>query len=155
MAIFKKISDILYRRQKLLEAMAIFLLLCTVAIRFDAGGLKMAWTNYPTVALILALITVLIAITWLKIERRKTQQLISNLKNKSYNASLLDDKLNELSLRQREVLDLIMQGRSNKEITSILTIEHSTLKTHINSIYKILGISNRKEAQLIAKQMSK
>lgn len=155
MAIFKKISDILYRRQKLLEAMAIFLLLCTVAIRFDAGGLKMAWTNYPTVALILALITVLIAITWLKIERRKTQQLISNLKNKSYNASLLDDKLNELSLRQREVLDLIMQGRSNKEITSILTIEHSTLKTHINSIYKILGISNRKEAQLIAKQMNK
>ncbi|MGY3212955.1 response regulator transcription factor [Mucilaginibacter sp. HD30] len=155
MAILKNIIDILYRRQKLLEVMAVFLFLCTVAIRFDSRGLKMAWTNYPTVALILALVTVLLAITWLKIEKSKTQQLINNIKLNSHNSSLLETKLNELSLRQREVLDLIMRGLSNKEITSQLMIEHSTLKTHINSIYKTLGISSRKEAQLFAKQLGK
>ena len=36
-------------------------------------------------------------------------------------------------------------GKSNKEIMDELCIELSTLKTHINKIYKTLGITSRKQ----------
>jgi ATP/maltotriose-dependent transcriptional regulator MalT len=51
-----------------------------------------------------------------------------------------------LTNRQREIFDLIAKGKSNKDIINELFIELSTLKTHINKIYKTLGITNRKEA---------
>ncbi|MBK8633661.1 MAG: response regulator transcription factor [Saprospiraceae bacterium] len=49
-----------------------------------------------------------------------------------------------MSERQREVYDLIISGKTNKEIMTELFIEQSTLKSHINQIYKKLNISNRK-----------
>ncbi len=50
-----------------------------------------------------------------------------------------------LTMRQKEVYDLIISGKTNKEIISELFIEQSTLKTHINQIYKKLNIKNRNE----------
>lgn len=43
------------------------------------------------------------------------------------------------------MLNLIISGKSNKEIIEMLFIEPSTLKTHINKIYKILELNSRKE----------
>lgn len=45
--------------------------------------------------------------------------------------------------------DLIVAGKSNKEIIEKLFIELSTLKTHINKIYKTLEVSSRKEARAL------
>ena len=149
-----KISDLLYRKQKALEIIAVFLFLSVVAFKFDSGKSKWLWTDYPFVAILLALATVLIAIIWVKIEKQKMQFLISEIKNSaSEKSSTLENKLIDLSARQKEVFDLIIKGKSNKEITSELIIELSTLKTHINQIYKILGIKNRKEAQSFGKRM--
>ncbi len=50
-----------------------------------------------------------------------------------------------LTLKEQEILDLIQQGKSNKEIASLLFIEISTVKTHINKIYAKLGVKSRKE----------
>jgi ATP/maltotriose-dependent transcriptional regulator MalT len=44
-----------------------------------------------------------------------------------------------LTARELEVAQLIVQGFSNEEISKKLFISRSTLKTHINSIYKKLG----------------
>jgi len=44
-----------------------------------------------------------------------------------------------------EVYDLIISGKTNKEIMTELFIEQSTLKSHINQIYKKLNIKNRRE----------
>ena len=62
---------------------------------------------------------------------------------------LLDEILTQ---KEKEILLLISQGKSNKEIASALFVELSTVKTHINKIYAKIGASNRKEAQTLAKR---
>lgn len=138
----------LYRRQKVLGIMAVFLFLSIVAFRYDSESTKLLWSDYPSFAIILAFLTALIALIWLRIEKQKTNQLIENLKITALNAeSALENKLGNLSARQLDVFNLIIAGKSNKEITSDLNIELSTLKTHINQIYKTLGVKDRKEAK--------
>ncbi|WP_319589626.1 helix-turn-helix transcriptional regulator [uncultured Draconibacterium sp.] len=51
-----------------------------------------------------------------------------------------------LTLKQQEILSLLAAGKTNKEIAQELFVELSTVKTHINNIYRQLGVSNRKEA---------
>jgi LuxR family maltose regulon positive regulatory protein len=51
-----------------------------------------------------------------------------------------------LSSRETEVLQLIAQGLTNKEIAKKLVIAPSTAKRHTVNIYNKLGISNRAEA---------
>ena len=148
MAILIKITDLLYRRQKTIEIVAIFLFFSLVAFRFESKKVKLFWSDYPSVAILLALTTALIAVIWLRIEKQKTQLLIDSLQKEDADKSTkTESKLLDLSLRQREVFDLILKGKSNKEITAELNIELSTLKTHINQIYKTLGIKSRRETK--------
>ncbi len=48
--------------------------------------------------------------------------------------------------RENEILGLVANGRSNKEIAKILNVEEKTVKNHINRIYSKLLIKNRYEA---------
>ena len=50
-----------------------------------------------------------------------------------------------LTSQEQKVVNAIKMGKSNKEIAAELFISLSTVKTHINSIYKKLGVSSRKE----------
>jgi DNA-binding CsgD family transcriptional regulator len=52
----------------------------------------------------------------------------------------------ELTIQERKIFGLLLDGKSNKEISDELNIGLSTVKTHITSIYSKLGISSRKEA---------
>ena len=51
-----------------------------------------------------------------------------------------------LTAREREVLDLLSQGFSNKLIAGELHISEHTVKFHISSLYAKLGVNNRAEA---------
>jgi LuxR family maltose regulon positive regulatory protein len=51
-----------------------------------------------------------------------------------------------LSSREIEVLEVLINGLSNKEIGEKLFISVSTVKTHIINIYSKLGVKNRVEA---------
>ncbi len=53
-----------------------------------------------------------------------------------------------LSARELQIIKLIAEGKTNKEIAAIQFIEISTVKTHINNIYTKLAITNRKEARV-------
>jgi DNA-binding NarL/FixJ family response regulator len=55
----------------------------------------------------------------------------------------LPEVLQNLTIQERKVLELIMEGRRNKEIAAVLYVDLSTVKTHINNIYKKIGVSNR------------
>ena len=57
-----------------------------------------------------------------------------------------------LTEREREVLRLIVQGRSNSEIATELIISEATVKTHINHIFAKLGACDRTHAVVLAHQ---
>jgi DNA-binding NarL/FixJ family response regulator len=58
-----------------------------------------------------------------------------------------------LTEREREVLRLIVQGRSNSEIAAELTVSEATVKTHINHIFAKLGARDRTHAVVLAHQL--
>ena len=55
-----------------------------------------------------------------------------------------------LTYREREVLTLVAEGRSNREIGSEIHIEESTVKTHLKSIFAKLHAESRTEAVTVA-----
>lgn len=51
-----------------------------------------------------------------------------------------------LSERQAEVMALIAEGRSNRDIAKELFLAEKTVKNHINQIFAVLGVTSRAEA---------
>ncbi len=64
---------------------------------------------------------------------------------KTQNISELES-MEPLTAREKEVIDLIAQGKTNQEIASALSIEEKTVKNYINNIYSKLQIKSRYEA---------
>ncbi|MCC2628708.1 MAG: hypothetical protein K0S14_2358, partial [Thermomicrobiales bacterium] len=60
---------------------------------------------------------------------------------------------NPLTARELEVLDLLVERISNKEIASRLYIAPSTVKRHTLNIYRKLGVNSRREAVLAAHEL--
>ncbi|HKE98455.1 MAG TPA: response regulator transcription factor [Actinomycetes bacterium] len=56
----------------------------------------------------------------------------------------------ELTPREREVLALIGQGRSNRQIARALVVSEKTVKTHVSSILGKLRVADRTQAALYA-----
>ena len=79
MDLLNKITNLLYRKQRILEIIAIFLFFCLVAFRFNRSNIKLLWSDYPFIAFAIALAIAIIAIIWLRIEKQKTQLLINNI----------------------------------------------------------------------------
>lgn len=62
----------------------------------------------------------------------------------------VDEKLNELTRREVEVLKLIAEGLFNKEIASKLDISERTVKNHVSNIFKKIDVSDRTQAAVFA-----
>jgi NarL family two-component system response regulator LiaR len=58
----------------------------------------------------------------------------------------------QLTRREREVLDLIAAGRSNKRIALELGIAEKTVKTHVGHVLSKLGVTDRTQAAVLAVQ---
>lgn len=57
----------------------------------------------------------------------------------------------KLTPRQRDVLNLVAEGLSNKEIARRLKIAEATTKIHVASLMRALGVRNRTEAALLVR----
>jgi len=55
-------------------------------------------------------------------------------------------KKNPLSRRERQVLYLIVEGKTNKEIALNLNIAEQTVKNHIDNLYQKIGVHKRVQA---------
>ncbi len=51
----------------------------------------------------------------------------------------------QLTKQEQKILELILQDKTNKEVASEIFVSLSTVKTHINNLYKKLGIQSRDE----------
>jgi DNA-binding NarL/FixJ family response regulator len=54
--------------------------------------------------------------------------------------------LSELTAREREILSIVAEGKSNGEIARMLWVTEQTVKFHLSNIYRKLKVANRTEA---------
>ncbi len=129
----------------------VFGVLCGGAI-----GMSMTSANLPEAEItVLALTVVCITLVILPLLNR---QLIMLLKSHAYLTAYdrMDERqqgkiihqakmLDPLTEREQEVLQLILTGKSNKEIAAALFITESTVKTHAHNIYSKYDVGSRAE----------
>ncbi|MEH6404955.1 MAG: response regulator transcription factor [Sneathiella sp.] len=65
-----------------------------------------------------------------------------------------ENATHSLTRRQKNVLDLMAKGQSNREIAEALELAESTIKVHITAIFRTLGVNNRTQAVLHAKEFA-
>jgi LuxR family maltose regulon positive regulatory protein len=64
-----------------------------------------------------------------------------------------DTERGSLSSRERDIVDLIARGQSNKEIANTLGIGAETVKSHVKSIFMKLGVDKRAQAVARARDL--
>ncbi|MDU0156832.1 response regulator [Bacillus cabrialesii] len=60
------------------------------------------------------------------------------------------DKFYQLTRREKDVLNEIANGKSNKEIAAVLFISEKTVKTHVSNLLAKLEVADRTQAALFA-----
>ena len=60
----------------------------------------------------------------------------------------------ELSDREFEILELVAQGKTNREIAAKLFLSPNTIKSHVSNIYRKLDVARRPEAVARAKELA-
>ena len=83
------------------------------------------------------------------------QELVARLLQRlaSETQSREDLPAGRLSPREREVLELLTKGQTNREIARKLTVSVSTVKIHVEHILAKLGVSDRTQAAVRATEM--
>ena len=58
-----------------------------------------------------------------------------------------------LTQREHDILELLAEGRANREIAQHLYLSEKTVKAHLAAIFRKLGVTNRTQAAMMAVQM--
>lgn len=72
------------------------------------------------------------------------------INNKGHAVELIES----LTLREHEILQLLIEGHTNRQIAQKLFVELPTIKWHISNIYKKLGVRSRVQAIVRARELS-
>lgn len=65
-------------------------------------------------------------------------------------ATPASDAFSSLTAREREILALLIEGRSNADIAERLVLSEKTVRNHLSGIFEKLGVGNRVEAAALA-----
>ncbi len=112
------------------------------------SGLKIGADDYIVKPFVLPNLLARIEAVLRRVKRTKSND------NLSYVTNAQVDNFNSLTKREKDVLLLVTQGESNKSIADKLVLSEVTVKSHLNSIFKKLNVTNRTQAVLIAMQMN-
>lgn len=86
-------------------------------------------------------------------DRRRAERRQGDRRQTSAAAAAAREAKASFTGREREIVDLLMQGMSNREIAEALGITEGTVKKHLNHVFRKLGVHSR--ALLIVRQRSK
>lgn len=75
------------------------------------------------------------------------QCFLSNIRQQK-STQLINRELDQLTAREQQIFDLLVQGLSNKGIANKLSIVESTVKVHVKNIFKKLNFKSRIEMML-------
>ena len=73
MKIKESIFNLASKHQKLLEFLVIFLLFLGISFEFSGSNVIWAWNNYPFVAVLIILLSIILMLLWIKVERNKIE----------------------------------------------------------------------------------
>ena len=79
-----------------------------------------------------------------------TRRVVDRMAPRLAPGATTSKRLDELTARERDVLELIAHGLSNREIADTLVIEESTVKTHVKRILMKLDLRDRLHAVIFA-----
>jgi DNA-binding NarL/FixJ family response regulator len=79
-----------------------------------------------------------------------TRRVIDRMAQQPTPALADQTRLDVLTRREREVLELIARGLANREIAGALTVEESTIRTHVKRILMKLDLRDRVQAVIYA-----
>jgi two-component system nitrate/nitrite response regulator NarL len=79
-----------------------------------------------------------------------TLKLVNLLQGGGSKSAARENLLSQLTAREREILDHLAQGQSNKAIARALDISHDTVKLHVRHILSKLNLTSRVEAAVFA-----
>ena len=106
-------------------------------------------TGYATVDLAIETLVNLNAVHFFrkdKFDRREFGRAIRKEAARGETPKSTPELLDILSEREREVLALLIQGQTNKEIAEALTVSVNTVKKHVQSIFTKFNVDNRAAA---------
>lgn len=87
------------------------------------------------------------------IAREILKQISSSEPSSSLEQIVLDPEQESLTQREKEILSLVAQGLSNREIADELCVSRYTVESHIKHIYRKLSVSKRTKAVSTARHL--
>ena len=135
------------RKNKQTEHMPVIMITAVNEEQKVVSGLKIGADDYIVKPFILPNLlarieAVLRRSNWQKEAQPKTEKTLNKYVN-----------IYALTPKEKEVLALVAKGASNQEIADKMCVRDVTVKTHLNSIFKKLKVTNRTQAVLLAMQI--
>lgn len=118
------------------------------ALRAGASGFLLKHAASAEIAA--AIRTAVAGGAWL--DPTAARQLIDKFNSPREQHTSTSDQFAELTPREREVLILLAQGRSNAEVGAQLGIKETTVKTHLTHVMGKLGVREKAQAVIVAYQ---
>lgn len=81
-----------------------------------------------------------------------TRRLIDEIATRPKSPTIASEKMSQLTPRERDVLILLAQGLSNRDVAKRLNISEATAKTHLTHIMTKLGVRDKTQAVIAAYQ---
>ncbi len=124
----------------------------------DERGLEMWGENraYPVLdqeGRVVLAVKIAFDITQRKADQKRRQQYLESLEGALRGAAGPQAAAPDLTARQSEVLRLLAQGLSNREIAGVLGLSPHTVKSHVVHVFDKLGVNDRAQAAVWAARL--
>lgn len=135
------------RKNKMTEHLPVIMITAVSEDQKVVSGLKIGADDYIVKPFILPNLLARIEAV---LRRVNWQKETGNAPERTINKNVT---IEALTPKEKEVLSYVAKGASNQEIADKLCVRDVTVKTHLNSIFKKLKVSNRTQAVLLAMQI--